>query len=99
MRTVSAASAKSSRHHSTHKVLASGSKLRAVYDLFRSNAGRPIDFKIQYYPVSSLYQLIDIYGLDIRRIRNGRWMLAGEWFGRLYVDHTAPKPETAGAGQ
>lgn len=31
--------------------------------------------------------LRSFYRLDIRRLDNGRWMLAGEWFGRTYVDY------------
>jgi hypothetical protein len=64
-----------------------GTKLRSIYDLFISSKGQVIDFVAAHErPLSDLQ---DYYGLDIRRISRGRWVLAGEWFGRVYLDYVA----------
>jgi len=76
-----------------------GSRLRKVYDLFQANKGRPVEFQIGMFgpDPNAINKLMDFYGLDIRRIRSGSsrvgrvstWVLAGEWFGRVYVDYVA----------
>jgi hypothetical protein len=44
-----------------------------------------IDFAaVHERPLSDLQ---DYYGLDIRRISRGKWVLAGEWFGLTYLDY------------
>lgn len=69
-----------------------GTQLRAVYDLFQANRGRPIAFLTSDFGgPNRIAQLVDYYGLDIRRLRRGRWILAGEWFGRVYVDYVAQR--------
>jgi hypothetical protein len=63
-----------------------GTKIREVYDLFQANKGLPIAFTIAKHQ-GRIPNLVDYYGLDIRCIRDGTWVLAGEWFGRVYVDY------------
>jgi hypothetical protein len=69
-----------------------GTKLRARYDLFMANKGVPID-----RPLSGkrnprlIHDLRDYYGLDIRCLGYRRWVLAGEWFGPVYIDYIADK--------
>ena len=65
-----------------------GTQLRALYDLFMSSKGRVIDFN---YPTGGrpMLDLADYYGLDIRRVARGKWVLAGEWYGRVYLDYLA----------
>lgn len=77
-----------------------GTRLRAVYDLFQAQRGLPVEY--QHGQGERLFaQLTDFYGLDIRRLRNGSsrvgristYILAGEWFGRVYVDYIAERLE------
>jgi hypothetical protein len=63
-----------------------------------ANKGIPIEIAPckdnKGYPLA---QLIDVYGLDIRCLKRGvwkhpgRWVLAGEWHGRHYVDYIAQR--------
>src|ERR1700752_3098049 len=77
------------------KIPRSGTKLRELYELFQMNKGEIIELPLTImYAPSYIYVLQDFYGLDIRRIGNigskgrgrgrppGKWILAGEWFGR-----------------
>lgn len=89
MRLESAAAAKDQDTGSRNLRPGEGTKLRAVYDLFMANKGLPVQYKANTN--SNLFQLVNFYGLDIRRIRNGRWVLAGEWFGPTYVDYIADR--------
>ena len=67
-----------------------GSHVRAVYDLFMAHKGVPVEFlhcaRHGGRPVETLR---DTYGLDIRCIRPGKWVLAGEWCGSRYRDYIA----------
>lgn len=69
-----------------------GTRTRALYDLFKANEGIPIgDLSLSVSDHSTLARLQDFYGLDIRCIRRGTWVLAGEWFGSRYVDYIAQR--------
>lgn len=68
-----------------------GTKIRGVYDQFMAHRGEPIAFTIDPRYPTAIDQLMNVYGLDIRRLRNGHWLLAGEWFGREYVDYVAAR--------
>lgn len=72
-----------------------GSRLRELYDMFQANKGQVISWSRSHRGGYSngrlLEDLVDYYGLDIRRIKNGRWCLVGEWFGKVYVDYVAEK--------
>lgn len=69
-----------------------GTRLRAAYDLFQANKGRPIAFLSgDFGGTNAIAALVDYYGLDIRCLRRGEWILAGEWFGRVYVDYVAQR--------
>lgn len=66
-----------------------GTKLRGIYDLFQENKGLPLHFPTS--GSSGLYQLTDFYGLDIIRLKKNTWLLAGEWYGKVYVDYVAER--------
>lgn len=74
-----------------------GTHLREVYDLFKINKGRIIDFTHNGKNAGVLRQLTDFYGCDIRQIsrgkcrKAGRWMLVGEWIGEKYVSYFEPE--------
>lgn len=69
-----------------------GTKLRSLYDVFQANKGIVIAGGFGDRRISrKMEDLRDYYGLDIRRIRNGHWVLAGEWFGLKYVDYIAER--------
>lgn len=80
-----------------------GGRTREAYDLFMANKGVPIvwDRKPKYGRV--LPDLVDYFGLDIRCIQKGnsrtcrpsKYVLAGEWFGKVYVDYIAEHLERA----
>lgn len=88
---------------STQRAPRAGSGLRKVYDLFQANKGMPVAFQIGDYGTgpNTISMLTDFYGLDIRRLHNGssrvgrrsQWILAGEWFGRVYVDYVAERAQ------
>lgn len=73
-----------------------GTKIRALYDLLRANEGCwiTVDGRDEMCRVEYLQSS---YGLDVRTRRTpGGWgsgttdlLLAGEWFGRVYVDFIA----------
>lgn len=97
MRTESPARAKSSKGV-LRFVPREGTKLRELYDLLQSRRGLPIEIPItRVFPISSIAQLTDFYGLDIRRLGPGykRWILAGEWFGLEYRDYIAARLQEA----
>ena len=82
-----------------------GSRLRELYDLLMGNAGKPVPLRVSQYAGrgANLTQLRDTYGLDIRMVRQGHtsalidrksvYVLAGEWFGDIYVDYTTSSEE------
>jgi hypothetical protein len=63
-----------------------GTKIRALYDLFVANPGKAVQISIGGANYTRLEYLRDSYGLDIRRLRKGYWVLVGEWVGKAYVD-------------
>lgn len=73
-----------------------GTALRATWDLFQANKGKPVCIRLR---PSVLRQLEDFYGLDIRHIYHGggpvHYMLVGEWFGRVYIDYLAEELSNA----
>jgi hypothetical protein len=74
-------------HAPRNAIPSEGSKLRAIYDRFQASKGRVIEFsRTNDRP---LLDLQDYYGLDIRRVSRGKWVLAGEWFGRVYLDYVS----------
>lgn len=75
-----------------------GSRLRETYDLLMANKGVPVEIQYRFLGPDMRY-LIDFYGLDIRLVKPGHvrshrlstYILAGEWFGRVYVDYIAAR--------
>jgi hypothetical protein len=78
-----------------------GTKIRALYDLFTSSPGVPVEVPPDLRtPVfhAMLANLTDIYGLDIRLVRQGStvrgpsiYVLAGIWNGKGYDDLLPPE--------
>lgn len=68
-----------------------GTYVREVYDLFHSHKGIPIRFIAPRPARTVLTKLSDFYGMDVRRIRNGVYVFAGEWFGKVYIDYIAER--------
>lgn len=63
-----------------------GTKIRGLYDYFLRYRGIPV----AYASVgNTLQRLQNDYGLDIRKIKRGSWVLAGEWNGSIYIDYIA----------
>lgn len=82
-----------------------GSRVRYFYDLLMASKGVPVDLGISSKKKESggdaarLQTLINCYGLDIRvaQYKHGSkpklYVLAGEWFGSVYVDYIAEAME------
>ena len=88
MRMMSAAQMKKSRPQN-QKIPKEGTALRKTYDKFQRKKGKVIKAKFSSGTYCELEALKNFYGLDIRRIENGKWCLVGEWFGKEYVDYLA----------
>lgn len=84
-----------------------GTIIRQVYDLLMANAGKSValfegrnETKIKVVQ-TSINRLGYEYGLDIRLTQHGwkksnrpaLYVLAGEWFGKIYVDYIADTEE------
>jgi hypothetical protein len=73
-----------------------GTNIRRVYDLLMENRGRwvivtPQSTGLLVGSLCTIFnRLNDSYGLDIRR-GYGKWLLAGEWFGKVYIDYVVEK--------
>lgn len=94
MRVDNAEAIKSGRRNGrTHDYPKAGSELRRVADMFLANR----DAVIAYVPKTKriVDDLIDYYGLDIRRVGRGKYRLVGEWFGKVYIDYTKEAEECA----
>ena len=97
MRVDSAAQSKGLHGDTSQSIPREGTRLRRMYDLLMANKGLPIKVSLTrfenapYHTGQFVHQLQDFYGLDIRRIHNSRWVLAGEWFGSTYKDYIAER--------
>lgn len=95
MRALTVCQLKGKHARPTQKEPREGTKLRSVYDRFMANKGGLIDLAVSQHKgaVNSgdLDQLRNYYGLDIRHMGYRRWVLAGEWFGKVYVDYVAER--------
>lgn len=84
-----------------------GSKIRKMYDLFMTNKGVILELTMRTKDPNNtrITQLIDFYGLDIRclsnskgsKIKTSKWVLAGEWFGKVYVDYVVERLKEQGS--
>lgn len=106
MRMDSAAVAKGHFAPSSHRAPKEGTRLRRLYDLLMANKGVPIEQPLTMFenrPAgvagALIEQLRNYYGLDIRKLRYGRWVLAGEWFGTTYRDYIVDRLRERGAIQ
>lgn len=98
MRCATVAQCKRSHSAMLQNVPREGSRLRAIYDLFQSRKGLPVEFYQRRYG-AEIRQLTDFYGFDIRRLQSGNsqtgraslYVLAGEWFGKVYIDYIAER--------
>lgn len=72
-----------------------GTDLRELYDFFMERKGEPVNFAATNEKGNRTYRrltdLQDRYGLDIRKLSRGCWVLAGEWRGSQYIDYIAEK--------
>lgn len=89
MRTTSAAQAKGKETSPRQNAPRPGTAIRVAYDLLQANHGLPVTIRDPYGVIKA--QLQDIYGLDIRNCGQHRYLLAGEWFGRVYIDYVAER--------
>lgn len=98
MRCPTASQIKGARRAPVQPLPREGTRTRQVYDLLQANKGRPVDVGVRGTKLGSIIRnLEDFYGLDIRWLQNGSsrtgrqtfYMLAGEWFGRVYIDYVA----------
>jgi hypothetical protein len=74
-----------------------GTKIRKIYDLLMENRGRWVNVSPSSFGIKLTGQmggisevLMNRYGLDIRK-DYGKWLLAGEWFGKVYIDYVVEK--------
>ena len=88
MRTAPASHLRKRHARACRAVPCIGSRLREIYDLFMSRKGQIVEFSHDAQG-RRLEDLRDYYGLDIRRVSRGKWVLAGEWFGRTYLDYVS----------
>lgn len=65
-----------------------GTALGDAFDLFQANKALPILFS---HRGRNITDLVDYYGLDIRRVGKKQYCLVGEWFGKIYIDYLAEK--------
>lgn len=91
MKCMSAARIKGSAVGGVHNVPSHGTAVRDAYDLFMLNRGRVVDFSCSKNNPPIIESLRSSYGLDIRRAGYRRWFLAGEWFGKVYIDYVAER--------
>jgi hypothetical protein len=68
-----------------------GTRTRELYDFFKANEGVPLKLTSSRKDRAKIAALQDVYGLDIRCLWHGTWVLAGEWFGSRYVDYIAQR--------
>lgn len=76
MRTESAAQAKAPHRAANQRVPRQGSRMRALYDVLMKNKGLVVTLVLRN---------------DDRGSGPGRYVLAGEWFGREYRDYIAER--------
>ena len=97
MRCLSAARALRKKTRTIHEVPRDGSELRRIYDLLQANKGKPVELgDVRPWEIIPLE---DFYGLDIRKVGRKSFktgapslhLLAGEWFGRVYIDYVAER--------
>ena len=95
MKLASATVSKGFGRTDTHPRPQEGTRLRRMFDLFVKQKGCPVEISLTWFEGKNssalVEQLRDCYGLDLRRLSNKRWVLAGEWFGDFYVDYIADK--------
>lgn len=96
MRARSPAVSKGQRSPNARLAPKEGSKLRRAFDLLMANKGVPIDVALTCFEGKrNLHRVVDdlqdYYGLDIRMLQPGKWVLAGEWFGKNYRDYIADR--------
>ena len=75
-----------------------GTRAGDIYDRLMSSKGIPIEIGSQEF-MTIMVALTDYYGLDIRHVQRAnkrlglksKYVLAGEWFGRVYIDYIAER--------
>jgi hypothetical protein len=100
MRCLPASELKKPRHRRgppTNPYPREGTQLRRLFDALMASKGAVADLP---FPIRSgrrrmLVDLTDYYGLDIRHPSRGKYVLAGEWIGKVYVDYIAERLHAA----
>lgn len=67
-----------------------GSKLRELYDMFKLNKGKIVNYDNYKTGSSMIRSLTDFYGCDIRHLKVKKYMLAGEYIDGKYVSYFEP---------
>src|SRR5882762_9313596 len=103
MRMDSAATSKR-QEQSSHLQPREGTSLRRMYDILMISKGIPVEVTLCHFEgrngtATMVEQLRSFYGLDIRKIQSGKWVLAGEWFGKTYRDYIADRIAEFDRGQ
>jgi hypothetical protein len=77
---------------------AHGTLIGDLYERFMAAKGKPIELSTEYIS-PRMAALTDYYGLDIRLVQRANkrkgfkstYVLAGEWFGKVYIDYIAER--------
>jgi hypothetical protein len=64
-----------------------GTYTRALFDIFHFNKGKLIVAAFGSSGARAIGNLVDFYGMDIRSLGHRKWLFAGEWKGKEYVDY------------
>lgn len=92
MKTASVSQMKAPRRLEPKQYPAPDTELGRIFTYLNANRGQTVRFKVTGGAEGRrVTDLIDYYGLDIRRVKRGHWCLFGEWFGDDYVDYVAPR--------
>ena len=70
-----------------------GTRTRELFDLFYENRGIAVNYSTTGRDSQKISDLQNYYGFDLRKVAYGKWILAGEWFGKVYIDYIAERLE------
>ena len=73
-----------------------GSLARRVYDQLFADNGKEVELKglegtHRGAIGAAIVALSDFYGMDIRHFSKSKYILAGEWCGRVYIDYVVER--------
>jgi hypothetical protein len=70
-----------------------GTYIRTLYDIFQYNKGKLVLATFGGKGTRAIGNLVDFYGMDIRSMGHRKWLFAGEWKGKEYVDYVLEETE------